>query len=68
MNQKKVLPTVKVGQVWRDNDHRVNRTVEVLSIHDGMAVVKASTGRVTRIRLDRFNPDRQTGYTPVKES
>lgn len=65
---KKDLPVVKVGQIWKDNDKRVGvRTLRVIDIVEGRAIV-LSRGRTTRIKLDRFNPNRQTGYTLVVDA
>lgn len=67
---------VKVGQVWRDNDKRIeNRHIRVTGIDDGFArctVLKidglewVETGE-TKIRLDRFRPT-STGYLLEEES
>jgi hypothetical protein len=62
-------PRVKVGQIWKDNDPRQNtRTVTILEVHPGYAVVSSSTSaRRTRVSLTRFKPV-QTGYRLIKEA
>lgn len=58
---------VRVGQVWRDNDPRLqkcSRRIEVVEIDRDHAICKLAgveTKRRTRIRLNRFRP-RSTGY------
>jgi hypothetical protein len=72
--------TVKVGQIWADNDKRSRgRKVKVLEVHTEMAdgtpfknpyaIVQPpfGNGRKTTIRLDRFRPN-ATGYTLVSDS
>lgn len=74
--------TVRVGQVWADNDSRgyggYGRQVRVVELTDTHAVVElhrprgvghhgANAGRRTRIRLDRFKPT-STGYRLVEEA
>lgn len=57
-------PSVKVGQVWADNDWRSKgRMVRVLAVDETHATVqdRLGMGRKTRIRLDRFRPT-STGY------
>lgn len=63
------MSEVKVGQVWEDCDRRMHgRRVEVLEVDATHALVKvATTGRRTRIRLDRFKPV-STGYRLVGEA
>lgn len=70
--------TVRVGQVWADNDSRgYGRQVRVVELNDTHAVVElhrprgvghhgANRGRRTRIRLDRFRPT-STGYRLVED-
>jgi len=61
--------TVRVGQVWADNDSRgFNRKIRVVEIGETHAVVEACDygKKRTRIRLDRFKPT-STGYRLVKE-
>jgi hypothetical protein len=71
-------PAVKVGQIWEDNDPRMEgRRVRVTAIDDTHATVvlcqprppvsSAKPGRRTRIRLDRFRPT-STGYRYVADS
>jgi hypothetical protein len=74
-----VNTTVRVGQVWRDNDKRgYGRTVCVIETDATHAVVElvvgrgvgsqqAKPGRRTRIRLDRFRPT-STGYVLVQDT
>jgi len=62
--------TVKVGQIWKDNDPRMTyRRLKVLAIENGKAVVQdpRGMGARTRIRLDRFGSTRQTGYSLVED-
>lgn len=64
-------PTVRVHQVWADNDRRAaGRKVRVVEVDDTHATVEQADsrahdrghpGRRTRIRLDRFRPT-STGY------
>lgn len=74
--------TVRVGQVWADNDRRaekVGREVKVVVLHRAMhpgcpefamVVTRFGTGpwgtRQTRIRLNRFRPT-STGYRLVTD-
>ena len=63
---------VKVGQIWQDNDPRVQmmkpvRTVEVLIVDDTHAVCQnRDTGRITRIKVSRFKAN-STGYLLIKD-
>ncbi len=61
---------VKVGQVWRDLDKRVKRTVTVQSVHTDAthpyAIVKSSFGPVSRIRIDRMHKHAQ-GFALVED-
>lgn len=71
--------TVRVGQVWADNDPRCHgRRVRVVEVTDTHAIVEvhhtshgayrhAKPGRATRIRLDRFRPT-STGYVLVQDA
>lgn len=62
--------TVKVGQIWKDNDPRMSyRRLKVLAIENGKAVVQdpRGMGARTRIRLDRMGSTRQTGYSLVED-
>lgn len=65
--------TVKVGQIWDDNDHRITpgayrRRFKVLEIIGDRAVVETLNGasRKTRIKLERFRPT-PTGYKLVQD-
>lgn len=63
------LYDVREGQVWRSNDKRNPRDVEILEvlIDDGQAVTKALDGtKSVRLRLERFCPG-STGYTLILE-
>ncbi|MFI7468183.1 DUF6354 family protein [Nonomuraea sp. NPDC049646] len=71
-------PSVRVGQVWADNDKRSEgrriRVLEVDATHatvtpvDVRGMVDSRTQqRRTRIRLDRFRPT-STGYRLVQEA
>lgn len=61
---------VKVGQVWKDNDKRMNRTLKVTSIDRTHAYLQRVGARYAgwdaRIRLDRFRPT-STGFVLVKD-
>ena len=58
---------VKVGQVWQDNDPRMQmivpiRTIVVLRVDDTHAICKnCYSGKITKIRLSRFRAN-STGY------
>jgi hypothetical protein len=64
--------TVRVGQIWEDNDRRITegayrRRFKVLAIEDGKALVETMNNeprRRTKIKLDRFKPT-STGYRIV---
>lgn len=69
---------VKIGQVWADNDERSKpRKIKVIDLTETHAIVEtvefsryAQMGggrKHSRIRLDRFNPNRMTGYTLVED-
>lgn len=60
---------VKVGQVWKDNDPRIaKRFLTVQSIEKGYAICLVSTtGRTTRIAVERFRP-KATGYKLIAKS
>lgn len=71
-------PTVRPGQVWADNDPRMQgRTIEILSITQDRVMVKtlttarnsvnAKVGATRPIRLDRLRPT-STGYRLVSEA
>ncbi|MEY9876608.1 hypothetical protein ABH931_006118 [Streptacidiphilus sp. MAP12-33] len=70
-------PTVRVGQIWQDNDPRsYGRKLRVLEVGDTHALVElhqprrdtnAKRGRQTRIRLDRFKPT-STGYRLIQDA
>lgn len=52
---------VKIGQVWRDNDKRMDRRfLTVTDVGETHATVYDGV-KVTKIRLDRFKPT-STGY------
>jgi hypothetical protein len=70
-------PTVKVGQVWADNDARSKgRTLQVVEVGPVQAVCEVLTvaryvsarqiGKTTRISLRRFRPN-ATGYRLISE-
>lgn len=63
---------VKVGQVWADNDKRsADRTLKVLAVVDGRALVQEITGRnpgrTTKVSVSRMKPT-STGYKLVEDS
>lgn len=58
--------TVHLNEIWQDWDIRFRnyppRLIEVISIKNNMATCKnLQTGKITKIRLDRFKPN-STGY------
>ena len=59
--------SVKVGQVWKDNDvrHTSIRLVEVKAVTathaECLSTSAGQKGRKVKIRLDRFKPN-STGY------
>ena len=63
---------VKVGQIWQDNDPRMQmmkpvRTVEVLIVDDTHAVCQnRDSGKITRIKISRFKAN-STGYRLVDD-
>ena len=68
MKQKKI--SVKKGQLWRENDNRNERIVEVLKVDKNNGVAKIKTiesfatkpGKVTIATLSRFN-NQHRGYS-----
>jgi hypothetical protein len=71
--------TVKVGQVWKENDPRANRHVRVVGVHakDGKAQIVMCNfcapytafpyAPLTKAALKRFNGKRG-GYSLVKDA
>jgi len=60
---------VKIGQLWSDNDKRTNRTLRIDKVEDGYAYAHClETKKNSRIRLDRFNENRTTGYTLIENA
>ena len=57
---------VKAGQVWRDLDPRVKRTVTVLSVEGRFAYVQSSYGSKSRIQIARMHRHAQ-GVALVSE-
>ena len=62
---------VKAGQVWRDLDRRVKRTVTVTCVHpdaspNPYAEVVSSYGAKSRIRIDRMHKHAQ-GFALVED-
>lgn len=58
---------VRAGQIWRENDRRSQRTIEVIAVDTdgGTAVVKnEESGKVTIASLKRFNGSSR-GYSLV---
>jgi hypothetical protein len=73
---KKSLPVVCVGEMWRDTDPRYggSRVFIVVDVGSKYAecrrcnrVGEFLTSRLTRIRIDRMRPG-NTGYEKVKAS
>lgn len=60
---------VKPGQVWKDNDKRTPRTLDILrQLNDLYVEVRCrESGKVTRITIRRFNPKSSTGYTLIQD-
>jgi len=69
----KTLPVVKIGQLWKDLDKRMTRTLQVMAIEETHAICQSwsqfggATGPKTRIRLDRFKKG-STGFELVKDT
>ena len=66
-----VPDTVRVGQIWRDNDKRSRgRRLQVLLVDEEAAlcavVLPSGLGRRTTIKLSRFRPN-STGYVLESE-
>lgn len=66
------MSALMVGQVWRDNDPRVNREIRIEELpeagyHKKVMVKNVETGRTTFIDPKRFNPNSITGYTLVSQ-
>jgi hypothetical protein len=82
MSEQKIEQiTVKIGQVWQDNDPRLVarygkfgdhiRLLEVTEIEHNYAFARVTIDgviqpRKTKIRLDRFKPT-STGYRLIKD-
>lgn len=69
----KPIPAVRVGQVWKDNDPRSGREVNVVTIsrdvinpENSRVTIKGGSGRVTTASIMRFRPTRN-GYVLVKD-
>lgn len=64
------MSEVRVGQVYRDNDPRISRTVSVERIDRDHAFVRASfSGKVTKVLLTRLHRDgkpRRTGFSVIQ--
>lgn len=66
-------PVVRVGQVWEDWDSRFRanqhrRLLGIIRVEGKYAYCDGlSTGKKTRIRLDRFKPN-ASGYRLVSEA
>lgn len=58
---------VKVGQVWRDLDKRMQRTVTVERVANGFAYVLSSSGSRSRISLMRMHKH-ATGFSLIEET
>ncbi len=64
---------VKVGQIWKDNDKRSNRWIEILSIDiaEGKVYVYGfEAARHSWVSLSRFdinNKSKARGYSLVKD-
>ncbi|MCL2174444.1 MAG: hypothetical protein FWB73_00215 [Treponema sp.] len=65
---------VKVGQVWKDNDKRIDiygeRFVTVLEVNETFAICNSERNkriRKVRIKLSRFKPN-STGYVLIQEA
>ena len=63
--------SVRVGQVWRDNDPRMSRLVEVLEVEANRAKVRRIPARrrspATWVNMDRFGSNSSRGFTLVKD-
>lgn len=75
MKERKAIPEVRKLQEWVNNFAPRHIIVESVTRSEpgmpdglGYAIVRnKDTGRKSRIRLDQFNPNRQKGFTLVKE-
>ena len=76
MSPTKMLPDVRVGDVWADNDGRLGmhnhaRWFRVVEIDDGYAMCetinRATSRRRTQIALRRFRPN-STGYRLIERA
>lgn len=57
---------VKPGQVWRDLDKRVKRTVTVERVDNGRAYVTSSNGAKSQIAIKRMHKT-ATGFALVSQ-
>lgn len=78
-----IAQTVQIGQIWQDNDPRINprrRLLRITEVTDSAAHaitwyetqqdgawVRTSAERPTRVRLDRLKPT-STGYRLIAEA
>ncbi len=73
-----MTPVPKIGQIWADNDPRSKgRTIRIVSVNERFVqaetltpakgyISETSTGRITRIRVDRLRPS-TTGYRLMQD-
>lgn len=69
---KKHKRSIKIGQLWQENDRRFMRVVKILAVSEVLNEVEiktvknmsspASVGRVTHAKLSRFN-GKSRGYS-----
>ena len=67
MNTTREGIEVKPGQVWRDLDKRVNRTVTVERVDNGTAHVVSTNGAKSRIAIKRMHKHGR-GFALVSDS
>lgn len=66
--EKRGMMEIKIGQLWRDCDKRVKRTLEVIGLpNDATALVLCiETGKTTQIQRWRMKPGAR-GYELIKD-
>ena len=60
-------PNISTGQVWRDDDPRMDGRLLVVCyfLQGKVRMVDKKTGRYTSIRIDRLRPRGKRGYTRI---
>lgn len=58
---------IKIGQVWKENDDRVRRTLEVLGFEKGRVKIRClESKRISLASAVRFN-EKYGGYSLVED-